>query len=324
MNRILAFFRIIRPVNLVFIFLAQVLCRHALILPIYDHYDVPFAMDDLQFYLLTISTVLIAAAGYVINDYFDVKIDQVNKPSTLVVDRDMSRRWAIFFHWFMTTTGIVIGAYVAFTLGRLHLVTIHIAASLVLWFYSTSLKCTPLIGNVAVSLLTGLVVVIVAIFEIWFINRPAAIAQPARVVALLVLTYASFAFLISMVREIVKDMEDQQGDAVYHCDTLPNVAGIRMARYAALLFAAFLTLFVLGIVVLEAVAGNFLLFAYGTVAVTFPLLFIIWKLTRADTKKAFARLSQWVKLVMLAGILSMLILRLFENPENYFVKYVFQ
>jgi 4-hydroxybenzoate polyprenyltransferase len=281
-------------------------------------------MDDLQFYLLGISTVLIAAAGYVINDYFDVKIDQVNKPKSLVVDRDMSRLWAIFFHWLLTTAGILVGAYVAFTLGRLHLVTIHIAASLILWFYSTSLKCTPLIGNVAVSVLTGLVVVIVAIFEIWFINRPPGIAEPAKVVAFLVFTYAGFAFFISMVREIVKDIEDQQGDAAYHCNTLPNVAGIRIARHIALIFAALLTMFVLTIAILEAVAGNFLLFGYGFGAVGMPLLYIIWKLNRADTKKDYARLSQWIKLVMLAGILSMLILQLFENPENYFVRYVFQ
>lgn len=322
MKQLLASIRIVRPLNLVFIFLAQALCRYCLIIPIYEHYGVQTSMDDQQFLLLAISTVLIAAAGYVINDYFDVKIDQVNRRK-LLVDRHITRLWAIFFHWILTTAGILIGAYVAFTLGRLHLVTLHMGAALLLWFYSTSLKCTPLLGNISVSLLTGLVVVIVGIFEVWFINRPPAIAEPAKAVALLVMAYGSFAFLISMVREIVKDMEDQQGDAAFHCNTLPNAVGIRLARHLAMIFASVLGVLILVILGLEIAIGNFLLFAYGFLVVALPLGYILWKLNQADTQKEYGQLSGWIKGVMLAGILSMLILRLFENPENYFVNYAF-
>ncbi len=318
MKQVFAFFRIIRPLNLVFIFLAQWLCRYSLVLPVFRHYGIEPALDGRLFFLLSLSTVLIAAGGYIINDYFDVKIDQINKPGSLVVDRHLSRRQAIFLHWLITFAGIAIGAYVASSIGRLHLVSIHLLAAVLLWFYSATLKCTPLIGNIVVSLLTALSVVIVALFEIWIINRPAAYDRATAVVAILVLAYALFAFLISMLRELLKDLEDIRGDEVFFCRTLPNVAGMKRARLVSIFFAVLLLLAVSFVTLMEALAGHYLLALYGFLAVILPLTALLAGLRRADTKKAYHRLSNAVKAIMLAGILSMLFLHLLGNPEKYF------
>ncbi len=312
-----AFFRIIRPLNLLFIFLAQWLCRYSLVLPVFRYYDIKPALTDGLFFILSLSTILIAAGGYVINDYFDVKIDQINKPGSLVVDRHLSRRQAIFLHWLLTSAGIFAGAYVAYSIGRIHLLSIHLFAALLLWFYSATLKCTPLIGNLAVSFLTALSVVMVAIFEIWIVHRPAIYDRPAAIVAALVLAYGGFAFLISMLREMLKDLEDIRGDEAFYCRTLPNVAGMRTARSMTLVMALILLTAVSVITFAVGLIGQVVLFFYGLVFIVLPLIYVIWNLRKADTFKIYHRLSNVVKAIMLAGIFSMLFLRLFSNPEKY-------
>lgn len=314
-----AFFRLIRWPNLVFIALAQWLFRVCIILPVFTHYGVSPVLSDLQFLLVVISTVLIAAGGYIINDYFDVKIDQINKPQRLLVDRVFQRRSAILAHWVLTILGILLGGFVGWWVGRWHLGGVYVISATLLWWYSANLKRQPLIGNVVVSLLTALTIVVVALFEIWILNRPPAYDKPAGAVLTFVILYGGFAFLISMVREIVKDIEDVEGDSAHNCATLPVVGGIRLAKSVAQVFAFVLSINVVVLLIMEGRADNYFVVLYGLLAVLGPLLYIVVRLYRADQKKHYSQLSLWIKWVMLMGILSMSIVYLFDEPYQYFL-----
>lgn len=316
-NKFIAFFKLIRVKNLLFIILAQYLFRFCIIIPLFELYDVSIALTDIQFFILSISTVLIAAGGYIINDYFDVKIDQVNKPETMIVDRLFRRQQAMVLHWVITGIGIIAGLYISFSIGRIHLAGFHILAATLLWFYSTNFKKTVLLGNIVVSLLTALVIVIVAVFEIWIINRPVEYTLPVMAVFAFVMIYGGFAFLISMVREIIKDIEDVKGDAAHDCKTLPVIYGVKTAGRVVNIFNISVIALAVIIMVKTIRDQNWILSFYGLIVIIVPVIYSMFRISRAETRKSYTFLSALIKFIMLAGILSMLILYLFESPENY-------
>src|SRR5690606_19191379 len=162
-------------------------------------------------YLIVLSTLLIAAAGYIINDYFDVKIDLVNKPKRVIVGRYLKRRMAIGTHQLLNVLGVIAGLLVSYKVALVNIFSVS-----PLWLDSERYKRQLLIGNVAVSLLTALSLMILTVH--YPQNRK------------LIFIYAVFAFFISLIREIVKDIEDMKGDAFHGCRTLPIVVGIRRTK----------------------------------------------------------------------------------------------
>ncbi|MGB3074441.1 MAG: geranylgeranylglycerol-phosphate geranylgeranyltransferase, partial [Chitinophagales bacterium] len=222
MKGIISFLRLIRYVNLLYIALTQCLVQYTIIKPILGQAGVVPTLDVFNFSLLVLSTVLIAAGGYVINDYFDVKIDAINKPRRIFIDRTIKRRSAMLLHQALTGAGVLLGFYVAWKAGNIRLGFIHPIVSGLLWFYSTGYKRQLLIGNIIISFLTALVILIVALYE-QHLFKPDTIAvnAAAYTIFILVFFYFLFAFLISLVRELVKDMEDVKGDELYGCKTLP-------------------------------------------------------------------------------------------------------
>lgn len=239
------------------------------------------------FLALTFSTVLIAAAGYIINDYYDVKIDAINKPERLLVGRAIRRRRAMFAHLLLSFIGVGIGFLLSWKVGL-----INLGAVLLLWGYSDRLKRMLLIGNVAISLLSASMLLVVAVYN----DRLNKIT----------LGYALFALLISLIREIIKDMEDVKGDASFECRTLPIVAGLRGAKLVLYPLIAVFQAFLL-VVVLHPTTKQ-LFDAYMIVLVLLPSIWMVVKLVRADRKRDFTYLSNLNKLIMLTGILSMLFL----------------
>ena len=239
-------------------------------------------LNDLKLLLLSISTILIAAGGYVINDYYDVKIDYINKPNRVVIGKIISRRYAILFHVLLSTIGIALGIYLSLGIGLVNAVSVFL-----LWLYSNNLKRLPFIGNVTVAFLTGLAVIVVDLFY--------------RTNNSLVIIYALFAFFITLVREVIKDMEDLKGDNSFGCKTLPIIWGLRKTK---LLLYIILVAFA-GIVVVLNQLYRALPFKYHLIFLFVPLLWLLYRLIRADMKKDFTRLSIFCKVIMLLGILSM-------------------
>lgn len=274
-----AFFKIIRPLNLLIMAFAQLMTAYFLVETTQQGLPI---LEDVHLYLLILSTVSIAASGYMINDYYDVKIDYINKPEEVVVGKNIKRRTVMFLHSIFNVIGIGIGLLLGLKVGFI----IFIAAFL-LWLYSNSLKRLPFVGNLVVAFLTGLAVYVVGFY---YQNNE-----------LLVLAYAIFAFFINLIREIIKDIEDRNGDRKHGSKTLPIVLGFRGTKNVIFLIAA---IFIASIVAVTYKLHNELLYYYfGSLSLLFFIF--LYKIYMADRKAHFTQLSLLSKLLMLTGILSM-------------------
>ena len=301
-----AFFRLVRWPNLVFIILTQVLFEYCVFRRAYGQ-DALYPGEEKQFWLLVIASVLIAAAGYIINDYFDLNIDQVNKPDKVVVSVIINRRWVIFWHMFLSLLGLFFTVTALPMLQYWHLVIANLASIVLLWLYSTNLKRQLLVGNILISLLTAWTIGI-----LYFSKYPFNISKFFNANAhevrffRLTIVYMSFAFIISLIREVIKDMEDVEGDRKYGCRTMPIVWGMNASKVfvAVWIIVLVAALLILQIYVLQF--GWWMSALYCLVFIVAPLIWILLKLFKARQAADFHRLSTAVKLVMLTGILSML------------------
>jgi 4-hydroxybenzoate polyprenyltransferase len=290
-----AFLRLIRWPNLVFIGLTQVLFYYIVVQP---SDFAPFL-----FGCLCAASILIAAAGYIINDYFDLNIDRVNKPEKLVIEKVIKRRSAILWHWFLSGLGVLLSVYVSWKLRNPIVGLANIGCVVLLWFYSTTFKRTLLIGNVVISLLTAWVIIVLFVCEIrlpygYNLSRTFKYA----------IVYGGFAFIISLIREVVKDIEDVDGDTRHGCRTMPIVWGINVAKVFA---ATWLVVLISALAVIQFYflpRAQWIMIAYGILFIDLPLLWILRKLYTAQSKTDYHLLSGVIKGVMLAGILSIVLL----------------
>ncbi|MEP0713483.1 geranylgeranylglycerol-phosphate geranylgeranyltransferase [Algoriphagus sp.] len=272
-------FRISRPINLLMVGFAQLMTAYFLIgtsnsgLPV---------VQDYKLYLILISTLLITAAGYMINDYYDVKIDYVNRPGNVVVGKGIKRRVVILLHTILNFTAIGLGYLVSPKIAL-----INFFAAFLLWFYSNQLKREPFVGNFTVAFLTGFSIYILAIHY-----------QKAE---LLVLTYAIFAFFLNLIREIIKDIEDRPGDRKHGCRTLPIVLGFRKTKSLIFLIAM---VFVCAILIVTYKLDRPLIFYYFSGMGIF-FLYFMYRIYLADRKDHFTQLSTIAKILMMIGTLSM-------------------
>ncbi len=260
-----------------------------------------------QFIFLVIASVLIAAAGYIINDYFDLNIDQVNKPGKVVVNVIINRRWVIFWHMFLSLLGLFFTVAALPLAAYWHLVLANIACIVLLWFYSTTLKKKLLIGNVLISVLTAWVIMILFLAKHPLeINTLLTIGKNEVRFFRLAIVYTSFAFIISLIREVIKDMEDVEGDRKYGCRTMPILWGINASK---VFVAVWLIVLIAAMIILQFYVlpfGWWLSALYCVLLIIAPLMWILLRLFKATTATDFHRLSTVVKLVMLTGILSMM------------------
>ncbi|MFN9590293.1 MAG: geranylgeranylglycerol-phosphate geranylgeranyltransferase, partial [Bacteroidota bacterium] len=281
--------------------ITQCCYEYGIYLPIYKTHDLT------QFILLVVASVLIAAAGYIINDYFDLNIDQINKPEKVVVNHGVSRRWAIFWHMLLSLLGFFCTVLALSPFHFWYLIFANLICIVLLWLYSTNFKRQLLIGNVVISLLTSWVILIV-----FFSKSPISLQsvtspdQAAIRLFRLTMLYAAFAFVISLIREVLKDMEDRVGDQQYGCRTMPIVWGLQASRVFIYVWIIVLAGTLLLLQVYVIAYGWWLSIAYCLLLIVLPLLRILQKLSTAQTQQDFHRLSSWVKWVMFTGILSML------------------
>jgi len=304
MKLITAFLRLIRWPNLVFIILTQGLFYFCIYQPL-------FQKNDLQSLLwIILASVSIAAAGYIINDYFDLNIDQINKPEKNVFAKTLHRRWAILWHFIFSLLGVASTA-VAVGFNKWYLIMANIACVALLWLYSTSFKRQLLIGNIVISILTAWTVLI--LFFAFTSPREAIIGiSPATIKFFRIsFLYAGFAFISSLIREAIKDMEDMEGDEKYGCRTLPIVAGIRSTK---IYISIWIVILLAALVILQLYVLQFqwwYAIVYSILLVIAPLAYLLYKLRKAKTIKEFSALTRLSKLIMLTGIISMIFFRIY-------------
>ncbi len=316
MNTVL---KVVRIKNLLIVAATLYLMRYCLILPLLEIKGLTLQLDNFTFLLLTLSTVFITAGGYVINDYFDTKTDLVNHPQTVIVGRSLSRRTAIILHATLNVFGILFGTIVSFKVGKPIFSLLFILVSGMLWFYSTTYKRQFLIGNLIVAVFTAMVPMIALLFELPRIYKVywQMIAQfdlSVGIVTYWVGGYALFAFLLTLVREIIKDIEDFEGDQAYGRNTIPVFLGKKTARTIAaslLLFTLLALMYVFGAHLNYLPSGkfNYLTLIYFILGLVVPIFILLITLLTAEKKEDYHKASRINKLIMLFGLCYTLIFR---------------
>ncbi|WP_235917540.1 geranylgeranylglycerol-phosphate geranylgeranyltransferase [Hymenobacter busanensis] len=277
--------RLVRLPNLLIMALCMALTQTCLLVPT----DPLAALLSVRFALLLLATLCVAAAGYIINDYYDVKIDTINRPGQLVVGPVVGRRPAMLAHLLLSFEGIVVAGTLAPAVG-----VVTVGAALLLWGYSARFKRVALVGNLSIGLLTAALVLL-----------PELLLRTGHTA---VWGYALAAFLLTVVREIIKDVEDMRGDAQHDCRTLPIVVGVARSKWVVAVFLLSL-LWVVAVAIGQGFAeGQWRLALWLLGTVLGPLVLLGVRLARADRRRDFARLSTLCKLIMLGGVLSMLVI----------------
>ncbi len=306
MNKISAFLQLVRWQNLLFVLLTQILVRYCIIRPIlinnHAHFNIPFP----YFLLLLISSILIAGGGNIINDYFDQNIDQINKPHKTIVGKFINRRWVLLWHLLFSLWGILFGFYISLKCGLHWIAPMNLICVLLLFIYSISLKRKFLVGNLLIALLSSWVVFIISLAELRTNYNLGICTVINQKIFKLSVTYGGFAFIISLIREVIKDLEDVAGDRKFGCTTMPIVWGQNSTKVFVAVWLIVLIASTLIINIYITSFGWWLSAIYALLLVVAPLIWIFKILMKASTTQDFHKLSSYVKWIMLTGILSML------------------
>ncbi|WP_276133677.1 geranylgeranylglycerol-phosphate geranylgeranyltransferase [Polluticoccus soli] len=309
----MAWLKLVRWYNLVIIFLTQLFAWGLVILPMQQHANSNLLLSAGNFFMLAVSTVLIAAAGYIINDYFDIKIDAINRPDKVVLEKRIPLKSAIVMHTVLNVAGIILALVVARRGGHYSWVLLQLVCTGMLWFYSTHLKRQFMSGNITVALLSAFTITALMLYEPalhGYISQPAIIrtatsAMPNPVWVLGV--YIFFAFMLTWMREIVKDMEDFKGDAEQGCVTMPIKWGLQKSEWFTQAIGVVATLPLLQAGIKLIMSGWTILGCYTLVALVIPLIIWMIVLGKKTTQQHYHSAATQLKGIMVAGILSLII-----------------
>ena len=298
------FLKLIRYQNLLMLALMQLIFRYGFL----KSQNVPLALADWQYVLFVISTVCIAAAGYIINNIFDQDTDGENKPNNVIIGKQISESNAYNYYVALNIIGVGIGFYLSNVIQRPSFAAVFILIAATLYFYATSMKQSLLIGNIIIALLLSTSVLLIGVFNL----LPATYEENRPVMAILfriLIDYAIFAFIINFIREIVKDLEDVNGDYNQGMSTLPIILGV--ARTSKIVFAlSFIPIIAILYYINAYLFANGLLMStiYGLIFILSPLLYFTVKIWSAEKPKDFNHLSVVLKWIMFFGILSILVI----------------
>lgn len=294
------YFIFFRWKNILMIILIQYLFKYVL----FEKYDLLVALNELHFALLTLSTVCIAIAGYIINDINDVKADIVNKPERLFVDRKIVRIRAQYLFYGFNTLGLGLGMYLSYYIGHTSYFFIYVLTVFLLFMYANNLKFKFIIGNIVISLIILLSIILVLVFDLMPVTSNYNLSSQMIVLKVLVI-FGVFGFFFTFLREVVKDIEDIEGDKAMESRTLPIVLGIPKTKTVVIIVASlvFVSLIISTYLLYD---HNHVLSIYLLIATALPLLFFIFQIAKADSKKQFKQMSTLLKIIMFTGILSMI------------------
>jgi len=311
-----AFLNLIRWPNLLIVALTMILMRYAVIAPVISKINVelinvpggetPLSLQFPWYYflILVLATLCITAGGYVINDYFDIKTDLINK-GEVIVSTKISRRQAMMWHNVLNIAGVAAGFFISWKAGYFWMGILFLIVSGLLYFYSASYKRQFLIGNFVVALLTAMVPMLVVIFEWPALYRYYAV-NAVTLPQLSIMFYwvggfAIFAFMTTLTREIIKDIEDFEGDMAYGRNTIPVVTGTLTAR----IISISLILITIGLlyIVWYFFLNDKITLIYISCAIVLPLLYVVYQLIISANKKQLHNASRLMKIVMIAGVL---------------------
>ncbi len=301
-----SFIKLVRLPNLVFVAVIQYVMRWCIINPIITTSGFELQFGEFNFALLVLSTVLLTASGYIINDYFDTESDLFNKPQKVTIGKTITRKMAMNLHIALNIIAIAISFYISYKIGIYKIGFIFVIIAGLLWFYSSSYKRLFLVGNLIVALLAGLVPFMVALFEIPSLNHEYAeiLIQRGKnfnLVIYWILGFSFFAFITTFIREIIKDIEDYEGDKTFGSNTMPIIIGTFYSKIVAivLIVITIATLYYIQFAYIKEVYS----LIYINTLLALPFIFLIFKLINAKTKEHFHKASRYSKIIMVLGVL---------------------
>ena len=310
------FLRLIRLKNLIIIALTMLAMRYCIMHPMLENHGLQLQLPVWIFTLIVLATVLIAAAGYVINDYFDTRPDTINHPDSVIVGRSVSKRMAIALHSTLNALGVVAGVVAAFAVQKPMFSLIFILTTGMLWFYSTTYKRQLLIGNIIVALLSALVPLIPLVFEYPMLQVywSSVVVYQMKLYPIVywICTYAIFAFLLTLAREIIKDIEDFEGDSSFGRNTLPVYFDISVSKTvvcSVLLATVMLLAYALSKYQQSLPQFDIITLVYCFMLIVMPIFATMVILMMAKHKKHYHAASVMCKLIMLMGIAYTLVFR---------------
>ena len=312
MNKIKSFFKLVRWPNLLIIAITMCLVYYFLMAPLFAIGIAGVLPSSPTFLLLVVSLVFIVAGGYVINDYYDVEMDKVNKPEKLIVGKIFSEKEAKFFYNVLSMIGLLTGlasSIIALKSNFYMIFAILLLLVCVLYSYSSTYKKKFLIGNIIVSLSVTLAVFLPWIFEVLYVSGNALILSVCRDKLVhnipFVLIYMGFAFITTLLREIVKDAEDMDGDALTNCRTIPIACGLKKTKIiiCVIMLALFVLLGYYHVIIINL---------HANVAMALMILLDIISimsvvnLIKIKESREFHKLSVSFKILMVVGMLTMI------------------
>lgn len=304
----MSLFRLARPLNLAIMVLTMVCLRYWIIGSIMKSANIgmEFQLSHLQFGILCLVVVLLAAAGNYINDYFDLKVDRINRPDRVIVGKDVKRRVAMILHQVLNLIAVGLTALLCWKTKLWGGMLLTVIIATLLWWYSPILKKRAVIGNIVIALCAGLVPVWIAYFDIKTLEiRYADMLLTSDVINTMwywMIGYGFFAFILTLAREILKDIEDIEGDKTEHYHTLPINTSESFARYTATIILWVSLLAFLCVISYYYMHDKTTLIAAGALVIL-PLIIGIKGSGSARKKEDYHRASAWVKAAMVGGIL---------------------
>lgn len=293
---------VVRPVNLLFIALTQYLIFFHFLFPLLRSADATPLLHGWRAWAFLLATTLVAAAGYAINDFYDIAGDRINKPRKRLLGKEVHLNHAKSLTFFTILTGAALSLAVAWDIGALHLWVLYPTALFLLWAYSRYLKGTPILGNLLIAALCALVIGIV-----WFAERRGLGQLPPAIVNSLIF-YLGFAFLANLFREIVKDCEDVRGDAHYHQKTFPVLAGLNRAKWLAFAIGVLLEAALIWLVIHFSNQSDWAGVLYALLLLAIPLGWGLALLANTKGPKDYTAVSRTAKWVIFAGVFLILLL----------------
>jgi 4-hydroxybenzoate polyprenyltransferase len=273
--------------------------------------EIPLALANWQYGLLVLATVLIAAGGYVINDIFDQETDEENKPEKRYIGTYISESMGYNIYVGLTLAGVGIGYYLSyFVILRPNFVVFFILIASLLYFYASKLKKMLLLGNIAVAFTLAFSVIIIGIFDIF----PATDDTDRSIMTVMfsiIVDYAIFAFLINLIREIVKDVEDINGDLYQEMNTLPIAIGTK--RTNIVVFVLLIISIILCLLYINNHLMDFNLYyatIYALLLIIAPLIYCCIRIFSAAEKSDYHFISTILKWIIFFGILSISVISL--------------
>ncbi|MBN1199661.1 MAG: geranylgeranylglycerol-phosphate geranylgeranyltransferase [Bacteroidales bacterium] len=311
-ERITGIARFIRFPNLVIVVLIEFLLRYGVLMPVLFNGRAEYMTSLPDFIIFVVTTLLLAIGGYVINDYFDQKIDRVNRPDQLVVSRIVAPRMAIKIHLLVNLVAVLLGFYLAYKIQSIWFGFLFPCGSVFFWFYSARWKQLLIWKNLIVAFISASLIMLVLLFEFFHLRLYpdyfSTVISLLNGVFWIFFGYAVFAFLVSLFREIIKDIEDLKGDEQYGTKSLPSVIGVGWSKFVVI------TLILITMAILTYVQiviyqfGMEMLFWYFMIMVQMPSLYLMIVVGKAKKREDFHFASTLAKLIMFTGIGSMLMI----------------